>query len=751
MTTPDNPQITNDVHDGSSLANKVWAVAADITASQVRANHAGDVLGQLPDKQDNDPAKKACPTGGCPPDTKLNKDIWEDMMQETAKEKKLDLDDPIKRREAHMYILPLFRQRFRENKKTEKQDREGPPHAQGPEFIIKDGGIYYPAFQKSLQQMYEDQKRLRPKQYNKREHATMTLMEVAFVQGATRVSHISHNRDANGNDAIRDQITMVFDPSTGKGRMEIRNIAATEGHDLSTKEAYDAIKRTHDGFIEGHPTEGIFIFTDAPIPTEEVHGILSSFEQPEAEVRHPAVNNVIPDTSVDTTVIQEPASVDEVLVQPLSPVQDRESNRQDTLLRYTRQVAVNTEDAVTQGVDGFITYIHDRQKAIPQFLQKLLDLPEKSQDEQNPVLKAPVALREIVTEKANDSALRVLTEIPVDTKADGDGEDVSIVWLTMAQKALGISRRESERLFTEVVETTQTMHDAQEVVAFVVDTDVAIGAGLFALNTLTLSEDHDETAVLVPELITSSEQHMETGSLEFITHLPQKERDLIFSFFSQTPLENHSIDIRGLVPEGVDMDVLTATIDFIRTIDALPSGEKEKAIMQEKKKTLGEIIYLWDFLTTMSGHMNSEEIHRGESATIHSPRELISITDLQESNIVQEKESVDNFSFAITVWMLLKMTGYYANLEFVHSIVAKRESDPLMQVIQKEKPAGLIQKEPAPWLLFSIIWYLAMIREQGAAQSQQQNTKYVQPKQIKTPVQVKSNFAEYGIIFAFGS
>ena len=706
------------------------------------------------DDQEDTPMKNACPTGGCPSDTKLNKENYEEMMEKEAKEKKLDLNDPIQRKSVHMAVLPLFRQRVREDKKYTPQDREGPPYAHGPEFIIKDGGIYYPSYQKSLKQIIEDHKRRRSKDYDPKVDATMALMDAAFAQGATHVSHISHNKDGNGNDAIRDKITMVFDPVTGKGKMEIRNIAGELGN-LSTKEAYAAINRAHDGFIEGHPTEGIFIFTDAPIPTEQVHGILSSIEQPEPEVRSHDTGRVIPDRTVDATVTHDHTPADEILSAEQSRVQHTENSRQDAVGAHTRQIAAYVKDRVTQGIDGFITYIHDTQKVIgiPPFLQKLLDIPEENYDKQEPVLSTQIPLREIIADE-EDSVLPLLllTEAPVDDKA-GDSADVDLtdIWLVTAQNVLSISREQSEQLLTEIVETSRIMHDAMEVVTFVAEENVAIAAGLFALDILTLPEESDENIAFIAEFAASPEQHMETGSLELVTQLPQKDRDFIFSLFTKPDSEQCSIDIRSLVPYEVDVDVLTATIDFIRTIDVLPADEKEPAIIREKEKTLGEIVFLWDFLTVMATQKNREADDKKESITIHSPHELINSAHSLEPEVAGGKENAEHLSFALGIWILLKITGYYANLEFVHSIVAKRESSPLVRWIQKEKPAGFIQKESAPWLLLSIIWYLTMIREQGTTQSQQQNTQHVKQKQMKTPLLVKSYTPEYGIIFAFGS
>ncbi|MCX6793519.1 MAG: hypothetical protein NTY06_00240, partial [Candidatus Gottesmanbacteria bacterium] len=68
-----------------------------------------------------------------------------------------------------------------------------------------------------------------------------------------------------------------------------------------------------------------------------------------------------------------------------------------------------------------------------------------------------------------------------------------------------------------------------------------------------------------------------------------------------------------------------------------------------------------------------------------------------------------------------------------------------------KKSEKLILKEPAPWFLFAIIWYLAMIRESRGAGSGYagQGKKKKAKKQIiqyyPTPI------PQQGVIFAFAS
>ncbi|MEK7129524.1 MAG: hypothetical protein AAB803_00755, partial [Patescibacteria group bacterium] len=133
----------------------------DIGATQPQdmyvTSRGSDMQPTYPGDEKKDPAQ---PPPGCPYDKNLYKDIYDELLQkEAAKTSAVNLSDRAQRRDVHMRVVDILRPQVRENRKYLKQDREGPPVAEGPEFIMKDGGIYYPRFRKSLQQMYEDQKR----------------------------------------------------------------------------------------------------------------------------------------------------------------------------------------------------------------------------------------------------------------------------------------------------------------------------------------------------------------------------------------------------------------------------------------------------------------------------------------------------------------------------------------------------------------------------------------------------------------
>jgi len=375
---------------------------------------------------------------------------------------------------------------------------------------------------------------------------------------------------------------------------------------------------------------------------------------------------------------------------------------------------------------------------------------------------------------SSDSKSDIIRLIPPETR-----------WIQIATKELGISKKEAQLLEKSVRKLHEIFEEQQRVLDFVSSTGVGIGAAFFAIDVMAIShlsqttvdnnipsqnvgtipefitqslspidlDISDENIAYISQLAKSSELLMETGSLEFITQLTEKEKDLIFSFFLQKPTESNSKDIKKVTPDGIDVDVLVKTIAFIQQIDMLPTDKREAVVIQEKEKTLTEIVFLWGYLVAMVRHKEAEGSHEKISDHIHSLLENISNPDIAKVTDSNEKEHIENFSFAMVVWMLWKLSGYYANLEFVQNVASKKSKNTLMQLIQKKKSEGIIQKEPASFLLLAIIYYLAKIREQDAIQvtgqpqmhkQKKKSTQYTQ-KPMYYPIQ------QQAVIFAFGS
>lgn len=558
-------------------------------------------------------------TGGCSSDKKLYKDIYEYEIRQQAVQLNLNIADPLQRRIAHMSILQQFRHKYNDNKTYLKQDKEGPPVALGPEFTVRDGGIYYDKFGKSLQQMYEDQRLIRPHEYDPKEHATMTMVEQAIVAGAKVVSHVGHNKDEKGDESIRDQIILRWDPVTKKGSMEIRNIAP-DGNFHSIETALDIIRDTMPGMAEIHLLEGVAIFSDTPITTERIFSIDSSDQ---------ADRQVVEDSHITHT------GVSELVV----------ANTADTM----EYVA----DRIRDDIREFISVIKDRMGEqqniiIPQFLHRLLRVSEQEKKGD----RSSVVLMLHLFDKT-EKILRFNSEERMGNVENN--KEVIVIWKKRVQQELDISSAQSQELLEKVYEMHEVMEHANDVVTLAVDTGVGIGAALFALDVLvtldpTPVDTIEETRmpIEIPPILEEKDGQsvVTTEALEriFIRILEEQAQDIALPELQQQ----------------VDIVVVGWLQEFIHTLDQKTPEEATILVEKEQESVLTKLEQLQEALN-LQGETLEPRIGR----------------------IGIEQKAVQEFSLAVTAWTMLRLFSYYETLceiktLFAHAASGSRTTEPFI-------------------------------------------------------------------------
>lgn len=113
------------------------------------------------------------------------------------------------------------------------------------------------------------------------------------------------------------------------------------------------------------------------------------------------------------------------------------------------------------------------------------------------------------------------------------------------------------------------------------------------------------------------------------------------------------------------------------------------------------------------------------------------ITRKEHQTKNREKQHVVDFSVALVIWLLLHM-----QTSSHHHKEKKRE----VSLIKHKTSEKRIVQEPTPWLLFAIIWHLAMIREGGMRTAHRQKKAKKQVMQYY-PMSMPTS----GVIFAFAS
>ncbi|MBI5619906.1 hypothetical protein HY950_03020 [Candidatus Gottesmanbacteria bacterium] len=634
----------------------------------------------LGDDNAEDPAKRQCPTGGCSDNKSLYKDIYNDLFkQQVAKTPTINLQDKAQRREIHMKVVDILRPQVRENRKYVDQDKKGPQMAEGPEFTLKDGKIFYPNFGKTLQEMYRDQKRLRPHEYDAREHATMTLMEKALVNGAKRVSHVSHNKDTKGNEAIRDQITMVWDEKEQRGQMIIERIAQ-DGRFLSMEEAREVMQKKSSGATEVDFADGVFIFTDKPPAREEIQIITAPYDVTDGSIQQPYHDH----TEADYEPVDEPVHIlkhhngDRFVYDDTAEERARIS---DHIIADTIHTAEYVTRSLQQEFELLISNLRhfteqDVQKkpiVLPQFLQRLLGRPLAKQE----------------------------TDM-----------------VTQNEEMLWRSTEQGQELLKTVQETWEGMDGARELITFAVEPEIkgiAIPAAIFALDILA----HPEMMLV--------EDAQAIGEEEREIPLTEKERE---AFREILPVESTQETETTSNIELIDITVLTWVKELIQRVDDIPAEQAIEIVEHEEEVVVLQMSELWDALADRASEVP-----------------LVVLKD-EETRETIEREHVENFSLAITVWLLLKLDGYYRSLQSLKlTLIEGTKQGSLIEKLKEHMPEGLVQREPAPWVLFAIIWYLAQLRESGV-----QNTKYQRPNTTKKSTRNKKLFLPHGgVIFAYAT
>ena len=688
----------------TDMPNKTGVDTADMTTQTMLHDTRLQNHLAFPSRDDEqEQAKPKC--SGCPDDKKMTKNKLEDIVKQEAIKNNLDYNDPKQKREAHMKVLGRFRHEYRLDKASKPQDKEGSAIAPGPDFIIKDGGIYYPEYGKSLQELLENTKRVQPELYDEKQHATLTMVERAFVNGATIVSHVSHHMDG-GKEAIRDQIILRWNPDTQKGTMEIRNIAL-DGNFHSIEEAIDIMGTTLPGATTIHPVEGVGIITDVALNTETVSSVLKS---------HTVGYEYDYVPSVSESVI---------------------GHTRDTI----RLVGTNIHDeamSVMRDIGEYRKKKNESDIIVPEYLQRLLDVSEIKQQQDE--IEAQTTLVKILdgTHQEHQPALTMLTNEP-EVNSENN-MDVVEVWKKKAMDVLHITPKQAEVLVKHIEKTVVSMEKAKDSISFSILTGVGIGGALRILDVLTLPVVQEEQQnVEIPVTETITEKNIEHGNVlhEFITMLAADTGKVKIS--EQTVQEQ---------PDDVDASLTERFILFFKSIRELPKEKQRAEIIKEQEQVAKRMLVLWEAVQQLIVQ-KIDNIFEKESIVVVS------------EEVKTEQQTVEQFSLAVSIWMMLRMVGYFRVLETMKQVFGKTEapkhtpgidSNTSIETIGKTTEA-ILQKEETPWLLFAIIWTLAMIREQGMAQSTQPvQQSYGNGKRKKLPAIPDLGFPQsYGVIFAFSS
>lgn len=172
---------------------------------------------------------------------------------------------------------------------------------------------------------------------------------------------------------------------------------------------------------------------------------------------------------------------------------------------------------------------------------------------------------------------------------------------------------------------------------------------------------------------------------------------------------------------------------------------KERSDVRKKEKILWEIVRkLMKKGKTIERKSFVKTVNRKEiikKLRVENRDKKVKMISKERNSQKQEKQRVMDISVALVIWLLLQMQSSSRPTKEIRSTLI---------VNKREKSKTLPVKDPAPWLLFALIWHLAMIREQGARRGLN-DPRYMRQTVQKQKMIQRAVLPPMGIIFAFAS
>lgn len=380
----------------------------------------------------------------------------------------------------------------------------------------------------------------------------------------------------------------------------------------------------------------------------------------------------------------------------------------------------------------------------------------------------PTTVDALLTQQELTEPMLLLSTEPDESRHLSESELVS-VWKHVAMDTLHLSEEQSDALYVDVQEAYDVVKTAEQIlVRSISDESMPIGGAFFALDVLSGNVEEFSIAQQVSTAVESHDENSEDSSVPVFITMEDKtihileEKGISAELIEVTKelLEQQKSGANG--SSSVDYETLILTVDMLQKLHQAPQSERIRIVFTEKKHVQERIESLHEMLLDLIHHNQNSEptaVPRG-----YTDREITDTRRASES--ISEVQHVRQFSFAVTVMLLFKYMNYFSSLEKIQSVLQRQREHGTDTVTSpmtlcesiKDSPEGIIQKEPSSWLLFAIIWHLAMIREQGFAQSSganKQKTKKKNDKKVHsntTSIATQTpgnNIVPRGVIYAF--
>ncbi len=583
-------------------------------------------------------------------------------------------------------------------------------------FTLQNGQIFYPTYGEHgtyLDSLHQNQKN-HSDTYSLSDHQTSRLAEEAFRNGATKAV-LSYAREGEAN---RDLLVMTYDPKTKEGKTFVVNTALD-----GKQHSYDAIIAIGQKLFENlsliQPTNTSAILTDTLLSSDHAREAVTRLTLDSERIisqtpyTHPVSERLIPDsvTTVEYSAIKIAGDIRETWVDirdffNRKLYENEKKRRQDILL--------------------------------PEFGLQIEQTQSGEQKEQLPtkgdVQTAIVILSEprLLTLKEPFAIIGVL--FALDTIANTQ------------ESVHALEEKEQPQLTDDDVETAIAIF-SEPTLLTLEEPVVTIGI-LFAIDTFahmpkeSVRKEDRVTGAFVAHT-TRAESQNDRQQIEVIHQIGEKLTECVIS---QHPFEE-TLDI----PDSETMGFFNLYRFFY--------GEKKKLSPEEhevQKEEARESIKRFLALTTPEEQQKYKTLERFALLYIAlamrfiKPDEIISKKifhklppTFSEKNIQKKLERdmpIARLSQLLTLLFLFSYASVFDRL-----FQNNKDVDLSGKRVKKQNPEKNIssQLERTPWILLSIIWYLAMIREQGV------RTNSNPQKNKRKKKNMHSILPVFGVIFTF--
>lgn len=629
--------------------------------------------------------------------------------------------------EIRVQAAQIFRPRYRLDKASEAREAASLPEYEIGHFTITDSeDIKYLEYERTLEEMQQSLIRQRPAEYSPEEHQTSRMIKEAFKNGATVVSTVYARKD----DDHRDILVMKYDPVTRIGTTSIINTATT-GKDYTFESAHAIARHRFSSLIESKPAERVFILSDATVARQREKEIVREVQQAAEEASD------------------------------MKPTEQRGYWRREA-------VSVSESKASDRNADCLIAEYHNMQRDVPR-QNIIIKIVEEGEQIGKRFMRDVITTHSRVIEeikknktekeeKTNETRL-VAARIIDNARTRlilNDKKEVLSSATEKAQKQSAefpnpgkreILDEKPEGFMETLQEARKIMDGAQKMVTLALDSQtepVAAPAVIYALDILAY-----------PEKILVEDGH-EIKEEDPVLFLTEEEREAVVDFLTSNnkktfPVESTQKTETALNIEHIDMTILAWVKELIQCIDHEPVEQAIETIKHKEEVTFFQMSQLWEILVGHNSRIHSASFMEG--ALVRK-----GMADLGEISHPEERELVQQCSLAVTAWLLLKLTAYHCSVHAIKTFICEKENNKyfnLSNALREKLPEGLAEKELGQWILFAIIWYLVMIREQGMRQVHGSQLKVQRKKKTKNLKKLRAQkslmMPAQGLIFVFGS